>query len=116
METKYISFGGKNYILDINKIIEFCLTSDNKLSRDHEVTEGYEKMDEDSDELTLTSRVIRENSGPSNPQNDMVTYDFIKLLLSILLGQDEKSDVSNNISFALAFNTMVAMEFLIEVK
>ena len=25
METKYISFGGKNYILDINKIIEFCL-------------------------------------------------------------------------------------------
>ena len=114
MNKNYIVYGNKTYYFDVNKIIEFSLKSEEKNIRDSEITEGYEKLDEESNVLTLTSRVIRENTGTSNPQNDMITYDIFKMMLSVLLGQDSESSPFQNISFALAFNTMLEMGFLVE--
>lgn len=111
---KYIEFEGRTFYVDVDKIIEYCLKSENKNIRDSEITEGYEKLDEESNALTLTSRVIRENTGTSNPQNDMITYDIFKMFLSILLGQEATSNPMLNVSFAIAFNTMLEMGFLIE--
>lgn len=111
----YITYENRTFYIDINKIIEYCLKSENKNVRDSEITEGYEKLTEESPTLTLTSRVIRENTGTSNPQNDMITYDIFKMLLSILLGQEAKSNPMLNVSFAIAFNTMLEMGFLIEL-
>ena len=81
MNKNYILYGNKTYYFDVNKIIEFSLKSEEKNIRDSEITEGYEKLDEESNVLTLTSRVIRENTGTSNPQNDMITYDIFKMML-----------------------------------
>ena len=111
----YLVFNTKKYVLDVKAIIDFCLVSEEKNIRGNEITEGYEKLNEDDDILTLTSRVIRENTDVSNPQNDMIAYDFIKMVLSILLGQEENSVPSKNFSFVLAFNTLLSMGFLKEV-
>ena len=115
MDNKYFYINGKVYYLDIQKMIDFCLISENKNVRDNEITEGYEKLSDETNVLTLTSRVIRETSGVSNPQNDMITYDIFKMLLSILLGQEATSNPMLNVSFAIAFNTMLEMGFLIEL-
>ena len=115
MMNNYITYDNRTFYLDVNKMIEFCLKSENKNVRDSEITEGYEKLTEESNVLTLTSRVIRENTGTSNPQNDMITYDILKMLLSIVLGQEASSNPMLNVSFAVAFNTMLEMGFLIEI-
>lgn len=110
----YFKANGKVYYLDVQKMIDFCLNSENKNVRDNEITEGYEKLSDESNVLTLTSRVIRETTGVSNPQNDMITYDLFKMCLSILLGQEAGEDYKNNVSFALAFNTFVELGILKE--
>ena len=115
MGRNYISYNNRTYYIDVEKIIEFCLKSENKNVRDSEITEGYEKLTEESNVLTLTSRVIRENTGTSNPQNDMITYDIFKMLLSVLLGQEATSNPEFNVSYAIAFNTMMEMGLLIEI-
>ena len=114
MDNKYFYINGKVYYLDIQKMIDFCLISENKNVRDNEITEGYEKLSDETNVLTLTSRVIRETSGVSNPQNDMITYDLFKMCLSILLGQEAGDAYKFNISFAIAFNTLVELEVLKE--
>lgn len=111
----YIEYDGKIFAVDAEALIEYCLKSENKDVQDRELTEGYERLSEDSDELTLTSKVIRENTGVSNPQNDMITYDLIKMFLSIVLSQNDEDTPFNNVSFAIAFNTLVHMGFLIEI-
>lgn len=115
MDKNYISYNNRTYYIDVEKIIEFCLKSENKNVRDSEITEGYEKLTEESNVLTLTSRVIRENTGTSNPQNDMITYDIFKMLLSVLLGQEATSNPEFNVSYVIAFNTMMEMGLLIEI-
>lgn len=108
-------YNNKKYSIDITKIIEYCLVSENKNISGSEITEGYEKLGEEDDTLTLTSRVIRENIDVSNPQNDMISYDIIKMFLSIILGQDDTNKIHDNFSFVIAFNTFVHMGFIVEV-
>lgn len=112
----YIEYEDKIFAVDVEALIEYCLKSENKDVQDRELTEGYERLSEDSDELTLTSKVIRENTGASNPQNDMITYDLIKMFISIVLSQNDEDNPFHNVSFAIAFNTLVHMGFLIEIK
>lgn len=116
MFDKYFSFNNRFYYIDVEKIIEFCLKSENKNVRDSEITEGYEKLTDESNVLTLTSRVIRENTGTSNPQNDMITYDIFKMLLAVILGQEATSNPILNVSFVFAFNTLVNMGLIKEVE
>ena len=115
MEKKYFSYNGRTFYVDINKIIEFCLKSENKNVRDSEITEGYEKLTDESNVLTLTSRVIRENTGTSNPQNDMITYDVFKMILAVILGQDATSNPELNVSYIIAFNTLMQMGMIVEI-
>lgn len=115
MEKRYFSYNGRTFYIDIDKIIEFCLKSENKNVRDSEITEGYEKLTDDSNVLTLTSRVIRENTGTSNPQNDMITYDIFKMILAVILGQEATSNPELNVSYIIAFNTLMQMGMIVEI-
>ncbi len=115
MEKRYFSYNGRTFYIDIDKIIEFCLKSENKNVRDSEITEGYEKLTDESNVLTLTSRVIRENTGTSNPQNDMITYDIFKMILAVILGQEATSNPELNVSYIIAFNTLMQMGMIVEI-
>ena len=117
MQTKkyFIKYDGRVFAVNTQALIDYCLVSEDKTIRDSEITEGYEKLSEDEDTLTLTSRVIRENAGASNPQNDMITYDVVKMFLSVVLSQNDEDVPFQNLSFAIAFNTLVDMGFLHEI-
>lgn len=111
----YIKYNGRVFIVNVDALIKYCLVSEEKNIRDNEITEGYERLSETDDVLTLTSRVIRENTGASNPQNDMITYDVIKMFLTIILGQSDDDHPFDNISFAVAFNSLANLGFLIDI-
>ena len=111
----YITYDGRVFIVNVDALIKYCLVSEEKNIRDNEITEGYERLSEEDDVLTLTSRVIRENTGASNPQNDMITYDVIKMFLTIILGQSDDDQPFANISFAIAFNSLAHLGFLIDI-
>ena len=110
----YVKYDNKIFAINTKALIDYCLVSENKNIRDNEITEGYERLD-DTEVLTLTSRVIRENTGASNPQNDMITYDVVKMFLTIVLSQADDDEPFQNISFAIAFNTLAQMGFLVEI-
>ena len=112
----YIRYDNKVFVLDTQALIDYCLVSEDKTIRDSEITEGYERLSDDDEGLTLTSKVIRENAGASNPQNDMITYDVVKMFLTIILSQGDEDSPFENISFAIAFNTLVKMGFLYEIE
>ena len=118
MQSKkyFIRYDGRAFAINTQSLIDYCLVSEDKTIRDSEITEGYEKLSDDEDTLTLTSRVIRENTGASNPQNDMITYDVVKMFLSIVLSQNDEDNPFENLSFAIAFNTLVEMGFLYEIN
>lgn len=112
----YVNYDGRCFAINTQALIDYCLVSEDKMIRDNEITEGYERLSDEDASLTLTSRVIRENSGASNPQNDMITYDVVKMFLTIVLGQSDEDSPFQNISFALAFNTLTQMGFLYEIE
>lgn len=111
----YIKYEDKIFAVNVDALIKYCLVSEEKNIRDNEITEGYERLSDEDDVLTLTSRVIRENTGASNPQNDMITYDVIKMFLGVILRQSADENPYYNISFAVAFNSLTNLGFLIEI-
>ena len=46
----------------------------------------------------------------------MITYDVVKMFLSIVLSQNDEDSPFENLSFAIAFNTLVEMGFLYEIE
>ena len=112
---RYIKYDNQIFAINVDALIKYCLVSEEKNIRDNEITEGYERLSEEDDVLTLTSRVIRENTGASNPQNDMITYDVIKMFLGVILSQSADENPYYNISFAVAFNSLANLGFLIEI-
>ena len=115
LRKHYITYGNQIFAIDVDALIKYCLVSEEKNIRDNEITEGYERLTDEDDVLTLTSRVIRENTGASNPQNDMITYDVVKMFLGVILSQSADEDPYTNISFAVAFNSLANLGFLIEI-
>ena len=54
--SKYISFGGKRYALNFERLKEFCLTSSSDgVSKEMEITQVYEP--DSIGEFSMTSRV-----------------------------------------------------------
>lgn len=118
LEEKYsLCFNGKYYKLNIEKINSFCLVSSGKSSNEGEITEAYET--DENGVFHLTSKINREVTSNGNSQDDMIVYDFIKVLVTKLLeSQVNTSDTENQVDFgfALAFNTLLAEGMIEEIK
>lgn len=118
LEDKFsLTFNGKCYRLNINKINEFCLVSSGKNGNEREITEAYEN--DENGEFRLSSKINREITTAGNSQEDMIVYDFIKVLVSKLLDcnvdtRDTENDV--DFGFALAFNTLLTEGMIEEIK
>lgn len=115
-ENYSITFNGKYYRLNIEKINQFCLISSGKAGSEGEITEAYESGEDG--QFRLTSRINREITTQGNSQDDMIVYDFIKSLAVKLI--DCQVRVTDNeyqvdFGFALAFNTMLAYGMIEEI-
>ena len=113
MNSQYlITFNERAYRFNLEKLNEWCFKSKDKENAEREITEAYD-FDEDG-EFHLTSKINREITSPGDSQDDMLMYDFIKLLIVKAL------DVHTNIEvfepgFILAVNTLIFYGILEEI-
>ena len=117
LNEKYsLTFNGKYYKLNIERINNFCLVSSGKTGSEGEITEAYET--DENGEFRLSSKINREITTTGNTQEDMIVYDFIKGLVSKLLESNvNTNDTENQVDFgfALAFNTLIAEGMIEEI-
>ena len=115
--SKYtLTYNGKKYQLNLDKINEFCLVSGNKPGNEREITEAYEY--DETGEIHLTSKINREITTPGNSQEDMIIYDFVKTMVAKLIDCPMPVMINESqadFGFALAFNTLIAYGMLEEI-
>lgn len=116
ISKKYISFGGKIYALNLEKLKEVCLTSSQEGgAKEIEITNVYEPNNDG--EYTMSSRVEHETKVTKTLQNDMIIYDIVKLLLISLLENDNvEENFQIDFGTALAVNTLISWGVLEEKK
>lgn len=108
-DTNLIRFKDKVYALNLKKFKEVCTPSASELqTSEYEITQVSE-VDEVSGDFALQSKVEHETKGAGNPQNDMIVYDVVKMLLLSLL-ENDKGEKGFEFDFgtALALNTLLA--------
>lgn len=112
---KYISFGGKRYALNFERLKEVCLTSSSDgVSKEMEITQVYEP--DSVGEFSMTSRVEHETKVNKNPQNDLIVYEIVKLLiLSLLENNNTEDGFKFDFSTAFAINTLLSWGVLEEL-
>ena len=113
---KFISFNGKKYAFNLERLKEVSLTpSSENGAREIEITQVYEP--DGGGDYTISSRVEHETKVSKTPQNDMIVYDFVKLLIISLL---ENEGVEENFQYdfgtALAVNTLISWGILEEIN
>ena len=116
-----VIIGNKKYAFDLSKIKDFCLMSDKEKGGEVEIMEVHEPNERGN--LTLSSKTVHEVKGSGNPQNDTIMYDLIKVFIVTLLNSEidvnspEKTVISHmDFATRLAFNTLIEMGFLYEIK
>ena len=113
-----ITYKGKSYALDLEVLKKVCLISDLQKGKETEITENYTKNEEGV--LEITEKLTREMKGPGNPQNDMIVYDIVKLLITALLSNNLLFDEEDEVFYmdfatSLAFNTCIKCGILVEI-
>ena len=108
--NKYtLTFNGKQYRFNLDKINQYCLVSGNKAGNESEITEAYET--DENGEFHLTSKINREITTPGNSQDDMIMYDFIKTMVTRLIESPMPvyaTETQVDFGLAIAFNTMLS--------
>jgi hypothetical protein len=105
---------GDKYCLDIDAITKWCLSSTINPSKETEINEGYDT--DDNGDFHMTSKVVRELK-TNNVQDDTIRYDFIKMIISPFLSDIKcVSEITDNFSYSLMFNTLLNMNFLIKIN
>ena len=114
-KNRFFEFGnGARYALDYEKLKELCLTSsDVDGASEFEISEAYEVNGKD--ELELSSKVVHETKTNKNPQNDMIMYDLVKLMLVSLLDNASKSETDLDLGSLITVNTLLHWGVLKEI-
>ncbi len=112
---KYVSFNGKKYAFNYDKLKELCLSSSKDgNSNEFEISQAYEA--DDSGELRITSKVEHETRISGNQQNDMIIYDLIKLfIVSLLENTSSEKDFTFDFGTAISLNTLVRWKIIEEI-
>lgn len=111
----FIEFDGVNYALNYEKLKEICLTSSNDNgTREFEISQAYE-VNEDG-ELEISSKVEHETKSNKNPQNDMIMYDMVKLLIVSLVENASKTFKDLDLGSVITINTLLSWGILEEIN
>ena len=113
---KYITFKGKKYVIDLDRFRSVCTPiSTNFDTREYEISQVYEP--DERGELNISSKVEHETKGAGNPQNDMIVYDVVKMLIVSLLENDKtEKEFDYDFGTAFALNTLISWGVIIEIN
>jgi hypothetical protein len=112
--SKYISFNGKKYAFNLEKLKEVCLTSSSEhTGKEIELTTVYEPT-HDGD-YAIASKVEHETRVNKTLQNDMIIYDFVKMFtVSLLEENTNEKEFNHSLSTVIAINTLISWGILEE--
>lgn len=103
--NKYFTFGGKKYCINLNKLKEICNTSPGETGNNElEISQAYET--DDNGELRLSSKVEHETKTFGNAQQDVIVYDFVKLLILSLLEYEGGEEI-DELGMVVTMNTLI---------
>ena len=105
---KMIKFKDCAYVIDLEAFKSVCTPFSKDLgTREYEITQVYERAD--NGEVDLSSKVEHETKGNGNPQNDMIVYDVVKMLIVSLLENDKtEEDFEYDFGTVFAINTLIS--------
>lgn len=114
--SKYVTFKGRKYALDFDRLSELCLNASSKNGqRETEITEIYEPAD--NGEYVISQKVQREGRTNRNLQNDQIMYDIVKLLILTLLEKETPEEMFEmDFGTSLAINTLISWGALVEIE
>ena len=112
---KYINFKGKKYVIDLDKFKQVCTPITNDFgTREYEISQVYES--DENGELNMSSKVEHETKGTGNPQNDMIVYDVVKMLLVSILENDKtEKEFDYDFGTTFALNTLISWGVIVEI-
>lgn len=112
---KYISFKGKKYVINLDVFKAVCTPITNDFGpREYEISQVYEP--DENGELSMSSKVEHETKSTGNPQNDMIVYDVVKLLLVSILENDKtEKEFDYDFGTVFALNTLISWGVITEV-
>ena len=112
---KYISFKGKKYAINLDVFKAVCTPITNDFGpREYEISQVYEP--DENGELSMSSKVEHETKSTGNPQNDMIVYDVVKLLLVSILENDKtEKEFDYDFGTVFALNTLISWGVITEV-
>jgi hypothetical protein len=113
---KYIPFNGKKYALNLDRLKEVCLTPSSEYgAKEMEITQVYEP--DGTGEFSMASRVEHETKVNKTPQNDMIVYDIVKLIIISLLENDNtEAEFQYDFGTVFAVNTLLSWGILEEIE
>lgn len=111
-----VSFGGRNYAINLMKLKEVCLSSSKEGgTKEIQIAQTYE-MDE-TGEFELQTKVEHETKTIGNTQNDMIVYDIVKILIiSLLENNSTEQEFEATFGVQLAINTLLSWGILEEIN
>ncbi len=111
----YIKFAGKTYAINLERFKTVCTPKTMELgTREYEISQMYETNAEG--ELGLQSKIEHETKGMGNPQNDMIVYDVVKMLLLAILENDKPpKEFTFDLGTSVAINTLLYWGVLEEI-
>ena len=104
----YLVFKGKKYAINLSKLKEVCLFSNGEIGqREFEISQAYEANE--NGDLSMSSKIEHETKISGNPQNDMIVYDIVKMMILSLLENTATEDAfKNDFATCLSVNTLVS--------
>lgn len=103
------------YVLDLENIMKFVFETDTQRDSESEITEMY-LLDEESKDMVLNTKQLREVKGGDATQKSTIRYDMIKMFIDTLLDLDVSEHSQWSFGEALIFNTMAENELIKEIK
>ena len=126
MNGNYLSFSGKYYGIDLNKVMEFVGDSTTTVQNIHQVYQYSDEEDVMNGEMRLSSKEISESKENVNEVIMSNRYNLITTILNLILipisdsstGEIIVTDklTSMNIGQKLAFNTLIDMGIIYEIE
>ena len=101
----------KSYILDVENIVKFVFDDASSRDTDSEITEVYIN-DEETNDLVLSTKQLRELKGGDNSSKYSIRYDMIKTFIGLI--SDMETDVPT-FGETLIFNSMINEGFIKEI-
>lgn len=92
-----------SYVFDIENIIKYVFDNDN-VNGDSEITDLY-IMDDDTQNLTLSTKQIREVKTSDDSNRQTIKYDLIKIFIMGLMDMDEENATFGDV---MLMNTMLS--------